>query len=323
MSKRIKTLSILLFIIMIISLLNYSSILAEKIELPKISPEEFKVMAVPCPECKCPQCKECLACSPCTSSKENQNEKKEQIDGPYGMKFVYIHPGSFEMGSPVNELGRDDGDEAQHKVILTKGFYIQTTEVTQKQWREVMGSDPSDLYHKGCDNCPVERVTWHEVQNFIAKLNNKLNTDKYRLPTEAEWEYVARAGKDTAFANGNITQTGCEKGDPNLDKMGWYCGNANGNTHPVAQKKPNAWGLYDMHGNVWEWCQDCYEKYPTGSVTDPPRSVTDPKCSFRVFRGGGWDYGAKNCRSAYRRRSLPEVRDGLLGFRLAASPIGH
>ena len=189
---------------------------------------------------------------------------------------------------------------------------MQTTEETQGQWKAIMGSNPS--YFKKCgDDCPVEQVSWEDAQEFIRKLNVKDGTDKYRLPTEAEWEYAARAGSTTAFANGGITERDCGH-DPKLDAIGWYCGNANDKTHPVAKKQANAWGLYDIHGNVWEWCQDWYGDYPSGNVTDPRGPSSG---SLRVSRGGGWDYLAERCRSAYRVRGHPGSRFYGLGFRLA------
>ncbi|MBU1162159.1 MAG: SUMF1/EgtB/PvdO family nonheme iron enzyme, partial [Proteobacteria bacterium] len=163
----------------------------------------------------------------------------------FAMKFVYIEPGTFMMGSPSSEPGRDD-DERQHRVTLTRGFHMQTTEVTQGQWKAVMGGNPS--YFKSCgDDCPVEQVSLKDVQEFIQRLNQKEDTNKYRLPTEAEWEYASRAGTETALANGRISELDCNY-DVNLDAMGWYCGNADKTTHRVAQKKANRWGLYDIHG---------------------------------------------------------------------------
>ncbi|WP_207691606.1 SUMF1/EgtB/PvdO family nonheme iron enzyme [Desulfonema limicola] len=238
----------------------------------------------------------------------------DELTNSLGMKFVYIEPGSFMMGSPENEPGRDS-DETRHRVTLTKGFYMQTTEVTQGQWRAVMGSSPS--YFKNCgDNCPVETVSWEYVQEFIKKLNRKEGIDKYRLPTEAEWEYSARAGNKTAFANGQITEKECGK-EPNLDKMGWYCGNAGSKTHPVGQKKPNDWGLYDMHGNVYEWCMDWKSDYPSGDVIDP---AGPSEGSSRVYRGGAWSRYAQSCRSANRSSNLPGKRNSRLGFRLLRQP---
>lgn len=232
----------------------------------------------------------------------------EVFTNSIGMKFVYIKPGTFIMGSPTSEKGRKS-DETQHKVTLTKGFYMQTTEVTQAQWRAIMSNNPA--YFNG-DDRPVEQISWNDVQEFIVRLNKKEGTDKYRLPMEAEWEYACRAGGNRAFANGGITQTRC-KHDPNLNQIGWYCGNSGEKHHPVAQKRPNAWGLYDMHGNVREWCQDRYGAYPSNHVTDP-KGVSQG--SSRVNRGGGWSNYAKSCRSANRYAMLPDIGISGLGFRL-------
>jgi len=227
-----------------------------------------------------------------------------------GMNFRLLSSGAFMMGSPVDEPGRHKNEE-QHQVILTRSFYMQTTTVTQMQWKAVIGSNPS-YFQKSGGNCPVEKVSWDDVQVFITELNKK-REGTYRLPTEAEWEYAARAGSTTAYANGNIEETECGL-DPNLDAMGWYSGNAGHGTHPVAQKQPNAWGLYDMHGNVWEWCQDWFDrKYPAGTVTDPTGPVSG---AFRVKRGGAWSRPADYCRSAIRRWSWPGAQSYLLGFRL-------
>ncbi|MBW2193189.1 MAG: formylglycine-generating enzyme family protein, partial [Deltaproteobacteria bacterium] len=214
------------------------------------------------------------------------------------------------MGSPRKEPGRLGG-EIMHKVNISKGFYIQTTEVTQGQWASVMGNNPSKFKKCGAD-CPIERVSWKEVQQFIRKLNEKEKQNLYRLPTEAEWEYACRAGSTTAFFNGDISETVCRR-DPNLDIVGWYCGNSGNKTHPVALKRPNAWGLYDMHGNVSEWCQDWYGGYPQGYVTDP----AGPSNGIgRVHRGGSWRRSAMGCRSAQRFKDGPAWKYHFLGFRL-------
>jgi len=215
-----------------------------------------------------------------------------------GMEFVYIRPGTFMMGRPSNETGRDD-EERQYRVTLTKGFYMQTTEVTQGQWKQVMGNKNKRSYFKNCgDNCPVEQVSLNDVQRYIKKLNGMEGANKYRLPTEAEWEYAARAGSITGFCFGDD--------DSQRDQYGWYSSNSGGTTHPVAQKKPNAWGLYDMYGNVWEWCQDL-------GVGDPSVSA-----SYRVIRGGSWYDVSGNCLSANRGRVVSGgVRVDYLGFRLA------
>lgn len=256
---------------------------------------------------------------------------EKSITNALGMEFVYIAPGILIMGSPSNEPGRY-GDEVRHQVTLTRGYYLQTTEVTQGQWEAVMNSNPS--YFKNCgENCPVEQVSWDDAQEFIRMLNQSEEGYTYRLPTEAEWEYAANAGSATAFTNGVITQTGCDH-DPILNAIGWYCGNSGvrysdcldisgsggqkcAGTHPVAQKQPNAWGLYDMHGNVWEWCADWYGDYPTDTIIDP----TGPSSGdTRVLRGGSWINYAKFCRSAGRFDSVPTLRYANSGFRLAFFP---
>jgi formylglycine-generating enzyme required for sulfatase activity len=237
-----------------------------------------------------------------------------------GMRFVYIEPGTFMMGSPPNELGRAD-DEEQHLVTLTQGFYLAITEVTQGQWRCVMGDNPSDFKHCG-DNCPVESVSWDDCQAFIQRLNQREKTDKYRLPTEAEWEYACRAGSKTELYTGSMKLLGGNNA-PALDEIAWYGGNSCAEyegafdcstwserqyacprcgTHPVAGKN-----------NVWEWCYDWYEESAAGRVTDPrgPSSGED-----RVVRGGSWDSVALGCRAATRYSEVPDYKDHLMGFRL-------
>jgi formylglycine-generating enzyme required for sulfatase activity len=218
--------------------------------------------------------------------------------------FVYIKPGSFLMGSPPDEPNRS-ADEQQHRVTLTKGFYLQTTEVTQGQWRLVM--EKKTAHFQGCgDLCPVESVNWDDVQKFIDILNQRPGTHRYRLPTEAEWEYAARAGTTGPFAGSSV------------DSMGWHRDNSGNRTHPVGMKTPNGWGLYDMHGNVSEWVQDWYGEYPRGSATDP----AGPSSGFyRVDRGGGWDMPFFGCRSAQRTINSPISISPTLGFRLVAEDL--
>lgn len=250
--------------------------------------------------------------------------------GQVALEFAHIPPGTFTMGSPADEPGRNT-DEAQHAVTLTQGLYLQTTELTQGQWRSVMGANPSRF--KACgDDCPVESVSWEDAQAFITRLNRMDPGRRYRLPTEAEWEYAARAGSLSTFANGGITDIACGD-DPKLDALGWYCGNSSVSyagcfdaskyggpkctgTHPVALKNPNAWGLYDMHGNVWEWCADWYAESPEGG--NDPAGPSEP--SGRVTRGGSWGYDARYCRAATRLSREPGDRDLNLGFRLALPP---
>jgi len=228
---------------------------------------------------------------------------KKTFTNTIGQTFVYIPPGTFMMGSPPDERARSV-DEAQHRVTLTKGFYLQTTEVTQYQWQAIMESQQA--YFQKCGPlCPVESVSWHEAQKFIEMLNQRPGTHRYRLPTEAEWEYAARAGTTGAFAG-------------SIDAMGWHRDNAGGTPHPVGRTSPNAWGLHDMHGNVSEWVQDWHGAYPSGSVTDPQGPAQG---YFRVNRGGGWDMPAFGCRSAQRIINGPGSIASTLGFRLVAEDL--
>lgn len=235
-----------------------------------------------------------------------------------GMKFVLIPSGSFMMGSGISvketirQFGLSkqhyEGEHPQHKVTISRPFYLQSTEVTQGQWQKVMGNNPSHFKHRG-ENCPVESVSWHDAQEFIKRLNEIEGTDEYRLPTEAEWEYACRAGSTTRFCFGDDAQM--------LGEYAWYYNNSKGRTHLVRQKKPNTWGLYDMHGNAWEWCQDWYGPYPKGHVTNPkgPSSGEDR----RVSRGGSWCYGVSHIRSAIRIKLNPNMHNtfGTFGFRVA------
>lgn len=226
------------------------------------------------------------------------------IENIFGVRFVCITPGEFMMGSPREELGRFD-NEVLHKVTLTKLFWIQTTPVTQKQWKAVMGKNPSRFIKHGEEDRPVENVSYNDVQEFIKRYNRKEGTDKYRLPTEAEWEYACRAGSDTAYCFGND--------EKELKEYGWCVINSDNQTHPVGKLRANAWGLLDMHGNVWEWCADWYGDYPTSEVSDPEGPETG---LYKVLRGGCWNIAARLCRSAYRARNSPDNRFGSHGFRL-------
>ena len=228
-------------------------------------------------------------------------------------KMVYIPPGTFMMGSPSNEPKRDS-DERRHKVTLTKGFYMGATEVTQGQWKKIMSSNPS--YFKG-DNLPVEQVSWNDCQEFVRKLNRQEVGNKYRLPTEAEWEYACRAGTTTPFFTGGCISTSQANYDGNYPMPGCSKGKYRKKTIEVASFSPNAWGFYDMHGNVWEWCQDWYEDYPASHVTDPEGASSG---SGRVGRGGSWYSDARHCLSARRFGGAPDGGDGILGFRLARTP---
>jgi formylglycine-generating enzyme required for sulfatase activity len=220
-----------------------------------------------------------------------------------GMKLVCVPAGEFMMGSLDNESGRYD-NEILHKVILTKGFYIQTAQITQKQWQIIMGNNPS-RFKEGGEDCPVESVSYDDVQEFIKKLNLKEGIDKYRLPTEAEWEYACRAETNTAYFFGND--------ESKLKEYAWYDKNSDSRTHPVGLLKPNAWGLYDMHGNVWEWCQDWHGEYTNSLLTDP---MGPNNGSARILRGGGLNNPSQDCRSANRGRSTQGNRGISFGFRI-------
>jgi formylglycine-generating enzyme required for sulfatase activity len=213
-----------------------------------------------------------------------------------GMKFVLIEPGTFLMGSDTDTAN----EKPVHEVTLSKGFYLQTTEVTQAQWQAVMGNNPS--FFKGPDR-PVENVSWDDVQKFPGKLNAMEKDTRYRLPTEAEWEYSCRAGGQEPDVA------------PSLGEVAWSDANSVGETHPVGQKRPNAWGLYDMRGNMWEYVQDWYGGYSAERTVDPQGL---PSGVDRVLRGGAWGSAyASYFRCAYRNYIRPDFRDLGDGFRCA------
>ena len=227
------------------------------------------------------------------SQSTSQVRDLPKITNSIGMKLVLIPKGKFMMGSP----------ESEHEVTISKDYYLGVTEVTQGQYEKVMGTNPS--YFQGSkivgssSNYPVEEVSWEDVVEFCKKLSELPEEKKagrvYRLPTEAEWEYACRSGSKSAYSFGESSKS--------LGDYAWFNGNSNGQTHPVGEKKANAWGLYDMHGNAWEWCWDL-------------------ESSYRVDRGGCWNDNAALCQSAFCLRRHPSDRYSLLGFRLALSPSG-
>jgi formylglycine-generating enzyme len=233
------------------------------------------------------------------------------LPGGVKLEMVYIAPGTFIMGSPSSEAGRND-DETQHQVTLTKGFWLGKYEVTQGQWEAIMGNNPSHFSNCG-SNCPVEQVSWNDCQEFIRKLNNLSGFSGFRLPTEAEWEYACRAGTTTAFNTGRCLSTSEANYNGNRPLEGCSEGQYREKTLPVGSFAPNAWGLYDMHGNVWEWCWDWHGSYPTGPVSDSTGAVSG---SNRVLRGGSWDFYESFCRSAVRGNGAPDNRNYDDGFRL-------
>jgi sulfatase modifying factor 1 len=233
-----------------------------------------------------------------------------------GMKFVLIPTGGFRMGSPLSEPHRKR-DEVQHQVSIRQPFYIQTTEVTLKQWRSLMGEGFFGE-HEGPGHIPVKKVSWYDCMEFINKLN-ELKEGVYRLPTEAEWEYACRAGSITAYSWGNSID--CSKAmyanntmkDPECVDYVKSRGLPVDSPAPVKSYQPNAWGLYDMSGNVWEWCRDWYGRYPTQPVVDP----AGPQSGFKkVRRGGSWFKYGFYCRSANRNYADPSVRYWTTGFRV-------
>ncbi len=214
-----------------------------------------------------------------------------------GMDFVWVPAGEFQMGSTSAEARVNEQPPVRVRII--RGFWLGKYEVTQSQWQAVMGANPAKFSECGPD-CPVEKVSWNDAQDFVTRLNDRVGTMRYRLPTEAEWEYAARAGT-----------RGDRYGD--LDAIAWYAGNSGQKTHPVGLTVPNAWGLYDMLGNVWEWVEDRYGNYPGASTLDP-RGRGGGK--LRVGRGGSWDAIARACRASARGNGLPGNRTELVGFRL-------
>ena len=189
-------------------------------------------------------------------------------------------------------------------VTISRGFWMGKYEVTQEQYQAVMDSNPSNF--QGCGKCPVESMSWDEARNFIQKLNAQSSGGKYRLPTEAEWEYAARAGTTGPYAG-------------NLDEMGWYGGNSDSKTHPVGQKKPNDFRLYDMHGNVWEWCEDLWHGNYDGAPTNGSAWTDGGNSKNRVVRGGSWLSRPEDASCSYRYWPPPDNWNYYLGFRVVLS----
>ena len=247
-----------------------------------------------------------LACAP-VASVPSDPEPGTLSSGPiHGMTFAWIPSGSFSMGSPFSEQGRQEDEGPLHTVKI-QGFEMMTTEVTQGMWKGVMGDNPAHDYGVGSSH-PVYYVSWNDCLAFIEQLNLLDPTYEYRLPSEAEWEYACRAVSKTAFYWGN-TMDG---------SYCWYSDNSNGATHRVGQTLPNAWGLYDMSGNVWEWCEDWYHQSYSGAPTDGTAWIA-PDGSLRVIRAGGWYVDAQYCRSADRCYGSPDFSFVSFGLRLARS----
>lgn len=230
--------------------------------------------------------------------------------------MVFIPPGTFRMGSPTNEVDRDANEGPQTAVTISRGFWMGKYELAQKDYQAVIGSNPS--WFLGDSNHPVEQVSWNDATSYCNQLTQQeRNAGRiptncvYRLPTEAEWEYACRAWTSTRFNYGD------DLGYTNANQYEWDFDNSTNQTHAVGQKQPNPWGLYDMHGNVFEWCQDWYGPYLGGSATDPQGPATG---LYRVHRGGSWTYYAWHCRSAFRDYRLPGSGYYSVGFRVVLAP---
>lgn len=239
--------------------------------------------------------------------------------------YVRIEAGTFTMGSPVNEWWRQ-ATEVQHEVTVTHPFAMKATEVTQAEWRAVMRTSPSFFQNCGPD-CPVEQISWHDAREYVNRLSlleglpscydewtlTGIDCPGYRLPTDAEWEYAARAGTSTAFHGGDIMERNCLPLDPNLDGSDWYCGNAGQGPHPVGQRTPNPWGLYDVHGNVAEWVNDWFNLFP---APDPQVDPLGPLGGqLKTWRGGNFGAGPPSCRAAFSGLKPPEMSEPGVGLR--------
>jgi len=258
---------------------------------------------------------------PCVLAAAQQVEaQSHQYRNELGMEFVLIPAGSFAMGSPKDLSEARNDERPQHKVTISKPFYIGKFEVTQAQWEAVMGANPYDTPRSNPfyglpgmakrlrrpDNPAT--VSWEDVQEFIERLNNLEGNPVYRLPTEAEWEYAARAGTSSAYSFGDREEE--------LGRYAWYGeGFTSGSTHPIGKKEPNGWGLHDVHGNAWEWVHDWYGEnyYESSPSSDPQGPGTGEK---RVVRGGSWHHTADSWRSAFRKSYPPDYRGISIGFRL-------
>lgn len=229
------------------------------------------------------------------------------------IEMIEVSAGRFTMGSPANEAGRN-ADEVPHEVTITRPFYIGKFEVTQEQWRTIMGTSPSSFSACGAA-CPVESINFIEIQEFLKRVNAAGGELLYRLPTEAEWEYACRAGTTTPFSTGENLTTDQADYDGRFPYRGFPAGISREQPTPAGTFASNRWGIADMHGNVWEWTSDWYAPYPPGAAIDP----RGPEAGeLRVIRGGSWHFDANSARCALRYTHRPVDRGFSLGFRLAA-----
>ena len=253
----------------------------------------------------------CACSSQARAGADISDQTSRVLTNSIGMEFVLIPAGEFMMGCSDSSKACQNDAKPQHRVTISQPFYLGKYEVTQEQWKTVMGRREGAFKGR---KLPVEFVDWDEIQEFIRRLNEKEGTHKYRLPTEAEWEYAARAGTTSTYYFGD---------DPaQAGEYAWCYENSSFSTHPVGQKKPNPWGLYDMLGNVEEWVQDWYDEnyYARSPSVDPPGPAVGIR---RVVRGGSWATGAVGLRPGFRMWNSPDTGGGFatLGFRLAASVV--
>ena len=274
----------------------------------------------------CPNCTDCATKSGEARDKATPAEQAQLVEEWAGIETkaqdriaketgaVYVEGGTFEMGSNQGDAdaGTEEMVQGKKHSVKVGSFYMAKTEVTQSQWRAVMGINPPALYNTNCDNCPVEGVSYKDVEAFLTKLNSQQSTHRYRLPTEAEWEYAARGGA-------NWTDGYVYAGSNDIGDVAWYDGNykdsmhgSRGSTHPVGTKAPNQLGLYDLSGNVFEWCADWYKGYRGSSSV--PNYI-----HARVFRGGSWLFGSHFIRVADRSFGAHTYRNEHVGFRLVFS----
>ena len=233
-------------------------------------------------------------------------------------RMRWIPPGRFLMGSPDEELGRYSDEGPFHWVRISSGFWMGENPVTQEQWMAVAGKDNNPSNFSGENLRPVDSVSWQDCQQWMEDLQKRVSDLKVDFPTEAQWEYACRAGRRKGAFHNGLDCTEPEGADPALEQVGWYSRNSQGSTHPVKELDPNRWGLYDMHGNVWEWCRDsALREYGAteGVVVNP---IGEEPGARRVVRGGSWAFDPGGCRSAYRLRRLTGFRFRAQGFRLCS-----
>lgn len=232
--------------------------------------------------------------------------------GGVEQRLRWVEPQTFTMGSPTDEFGRFEDEGPQRQVTLSRGFWVADTPVTQALWEAVMGDNPSKF--SGDDARPVESVSWDDCQSFVSKLNDKVPGLSARLPTEAEWECACRAGAMGATYGGDLV--GSDADLATLDAISWYSANSQRQTHPVGRKSPNAWGLHDTLGNVFEWCSDYWDSSGYGSSAAVENPTGPTAGGFRVVRGGSWYGAAGGVRAACRGGYHPGYRVSFVGLRL-------